>query len=134
MKMIQIYMSHGPDQELFGLGEDGVVYVYTRARPPYMNQEPQYRPIPRAEWEIQKQQQAQQSAIELQYHDWQARHPFRALEIGELNKVLGSHDMLSFQGYQNRYIDGATEGWTPLNMVLSKPIPHPDDPTKCERS
>src|ERR1700757_609565 len=83
MKMIQIYMSHGPDQELFGLGEDGVVYVYMRARPPYVNQEPQYRPIPRVEWEALQQKQA----IDAYYRN-RAKHPLDIPEVNELNKML----------------------------------------------
>lgn len=33
------------------------------------------------------------------------------------------------------YSDGCTAGWVKLcdPGVMSKPVPHPDDPTKCER-
>lgn len=54
-------------------------------------------------------------------------------------QVARKHDVYNANGngsLEVKFVDGNTAGWKLLcaTGVMTKVIPHPDDPTKCERS
>ena len=144
MKMKEIHFQAG---ELFGLGEDGTVYIYRPAREPFAAQEPipydAQKPCEDRRMTIQELYESNQcqSGQALGSINCDPRYEWRAsaepINI-DLDRMLAAKQcavaISSVAGYRAKFYDGCTAGWEPLAMGISKVVPHPHDPTKAERS
>jgi len=140
MKIIDMQFVGG---DLFGLGDDGTVYIYRQARAPFVGREPvpiKSAPCPMPEQSpiVGRKEYLAMMEKQMIASNTPWRRPEACYEEPvALGQILGQPYQVVNQcevQWQDTYIDGCTAGWEPLSMSISKPVPHPKDPTKAERS
>jgi len=150
--MTQIQCQNG---ELFGLGEDGCVYIFRPQRAPEIRSEPIPMPYPSIEEQMMRakerehmQQIAAQTncagSLDCRWYYEDTPHGIGAImhdprcePVEPLRNYIHNPGMAIHQcevKWQSHFYDGCTAGWEPLPMGISKAVPHPEDPTRNERS
>lgn len=112
MKILQIVAAHvnqGDEPAVYGLGDDGMLYEWVAYFDPQTGQETEYRALT----EEEKQPNLPRP--------WNVR-------------VIDGVQSVPTGNYKTTYRDGWTAGWRCLGNKISKPIIHPEDPTRAERS
>jgi hypothetical protein len=131
MRIVQIATAHieqGSEPCLYGLGDDGKVYEYRIALKPLKSKDSYYEevmmPVPEP---VNPAQVASpwQRAVEPMLIP--APAPGGFIQQAAMVKKTELR-------YRDKFTDGWTEGWHPLEMGMSKIICHPEDPTRHERS
>jgi hypothetical protein len=197
MRIIQISTAHhtqGEEPTLYGLGDDGIVYVYRDELKPYKTREnvmvaatdmrsedlrysfPIYDkaplPAPCPPEYYQEQCLNHMAPIDQQMQRHERENLERLAQIAMQERRPGQHIGKGIPGLVGREVevqivnrapapwsrrlydepqaieqpkithynvmrevfkDGWTEGWYPLTTKASKPVPHIEDPTRCER-
>ena len=111
MKIIQIVAAHieqGSEPCVYGLGDDGMLYEWCVDFQPMKGQEAEYVP-----W--------------TEPDDKSKPRPWNIRTVDNVLCVPSSK-------YKDTFRDGWTAGWKCLGNQMSKPVCHPEDPTRAERS